>query len=244
MCSRVTWLPVLLFCFSNWSLLSGIFLSAATVNQTQRIFILYPHKTHFVVVPLMSEGNKQEYRGVINDYVNWCECNNLHGGKYKYPGVHLKNKLDSPVLSICWGDWGNLSKTIFSLKIPCFSHKHVEISRRVIKMIQFWVMKATGKKKQYAVDQRHPRWYLALANSCSSPTPIIQETQLSFSMLQIWAGDPFDHTLIPAQLAESSELCRRKWQKETKWGGEKETELDLRMLWGSTCLGTMLNKHQ
>lgn len=121
---------------------------------------------------------------------------------------------------------------------------NVEISRRVIKMIQFWVMKATGKKKQYAVDQRHPRWYLALANSCSSPTPIIQETQLSFSMLQIWAGDPFDHTLIPAQLAESSELCRRKWQKETKWGGEKETELDLRMLWGSTCLGTMLNKHQ
>lgn len=39
---------------------------------------LYRHKTPFVVVPLVSEGNKQEYGGVVNDYVNWSECNHLH----------------------------------------------------------------------------------------------------------------------------------------------------------------------
>lgn len=184
----------------------------------------------------MSEGNKQEYRRVINDYVNWCECNNLH--------INTR-KLSAKETEVIW------ERLFFHSKYLVLATK-VEISQRFIKMILFshhklvfycfvkyTMMKATGKKKQYAVDQRHPRWYIALANSWSPPTPIIQETQLSFSMLQIWAGDPFDHTLIPAQLAESSELCRRKWQKETKWGGQKETGLDLKMLWGSTCLGTM-----
>ena len=51
------------------------------------------------IVGCGSEGNKQEYREVINDFVNWCECSHLHINKSKTKEMMINFQRKTPQIT-------------------------------------------------------------------------------------------------------------------------------------------------
>ena len=50
-------------------------------------------------VGCVSVGNEQEYRGVVNDFVKWCECSHLHVNNSKTKEMVINFQRKTPQIT-------------------------------------------------------------------------------------------------------------------------------------------------
>jgi len=117
-------------CLTLWSAAQGTVLSPFLFTLYTDDFLFHSESSHLqkfsddsAIVGCVSEGKEEEYRGVVDSFIGWCETNHLHlnttktkeqvvdfrrrkyaptpNGEtvevvqdYKYLGVHLDNKLN------------------------------------------------------------------------------------------------------------------------------------------------------